>query len=126
MFAAAGAPLHIVRLLCPRGATYHDVLQSAAESSAEGRLEVMEYLLDGGADIDAVKWKHHAYSYQNFGMLGLGTALHYAARCGFTDRVEMLLRRGARVDVADSNGLTALEVARDARQGGVVALLSGV
>jgi len=40
----------------------------------------MEFLLDAGADIDAVKWKHHEESYTSFEALGLGTALHYAAK----------------------------------------------
>jgi len=89
-----------------------DVLQSAAESPAEGRLQVMEFLLDAGADIDAVKWKHHEESYTSFEALGLGTALHYAAKNGYAYRVELLLRRGANADVLDSTGKTALDLAR--------------
>jgi len=42
----------------------------------------------------------------------LGTALHYAVRRGYADRVEMLLKRGARPDVVDSTGFTALDCAR--------------
>jgi len=86
------------------------VLQSAAESPAEGRLQVMEFLLDGGADIDAVKWKHHEESYTSFEASELGIALHCAAKSGYAYRVELLLRRGAKADVLDSMGKTALNL----------------
>jgi hypothetical protein len=55
MSASVYAPLSIVQLLYAHGASHLNVLQSAAESPAEGRIEVMEFLLDDGADIDAVK-----------------------------------------------------------------------
>lgn len=112
MLAASFAPLSTVKLLCAHAESLDDVLQSAAESDAEGRLEVMEFLLDEGSDINAIKWEHHASSYHNFEGAGLGTALHYAIIGGFKDRIELLLKRGARVDVPNSMGQTALEVAR--------------
>lgn len=123
MSAGAYAPLPIIKLLYADNASHYDVLQSAAESPEEGRIEVIEFLLDDGADIDAVKWKHHDESYQVFSALELGTALHYAAKNGHVDRVELLLRRGARTDVCDSTGKTALELARAYGREGTVALL---
>lgn len=125
MSAGAYASLPIVKLLYALGASHRDVLQSAAESNAEGRLQVMEYLLNDGADINEVKWKHHQKSYENFGALELGTALHYAAKNGYVDKVELLLRRGARVDVLDSTRKTALELAREYLQYDTIAVLSG-
>lgn len=124
--AAAGAPLSIVKILYANGASHHDGLQSAAESSVAGRLEVMQFLLDEGADINAAKWKHHPESYANFGALELGTALHYAAKNGFADRVEMLLKRGARFDVLDSTGKTALDLARGYGQEETTRILSSL
>ena len=123
MSAVVCAPLSIVRLLYAHGASLDDVLQSAAESPAEGRLQVMEFLLDSGADIDAVKWKHDEQSYAAFGLLELGTALHYAAKNGHTDRVELLLQRGAKADVLDSTGKTALDLAQAYGRGNTAALL---
>ena len=125
MSAGVYAPLNIVKLLYAYGAFHWDVLQSATESPAEGRLEVMEYLLDNGADINAVKWKHHEASYETFGALELGTALHYAAKNGSVDKVELLLRRGAKVDILDSTGKTALQLARQYRRHNTIAILSG-
>ncbi len=113
-----------MKLLYANGASHHDVLQTAAESSAEGRLQVMEFLLDEGPDINAVKWRHHPESYANYEMLELGTALHYAAKNGFTDRVEILLKRGARPDVVDSTGKTALDLARVYGQENTARILS--
>ena len=95
MSAGASATLSIVQLLDAHGASHLDVLQSAAEWPVAGRLPVKEFLLDDGADIDAVKWKHDEQSYTGFGAAELGTALHYAAKNGHADRVKLLLMRGA-------------------------------
>ena len=124
MSAGVYAPLPIVQLLYAHGASLLDVLQSAAESPVKGRLQVMEFLLNNGADIDAVKWKHHDESFGSFGALELGTALHYAAKNGHADRVELLLRRGAKTDVLDSTGKTALDLARAYGRDNTAALLS--
>jgi ankyrin repeat protein len=51
--------------------------------------------------------------------------LHVAARRGSTVMVELLVRLGARVDVRDRQGRTALEVAERAGQSDVVSLLAG-
>lgn len=124
MAAGAHAPLPLVQLLYAHGASHLDVLQSAAESPTAGRLPVMEFLLDDGADIDAVKWQHHPESYESFNALELGTALHYAAKNGYADRVEFLLMRGAKTDVLDSTGKTALDLAREYRRDNTATLLS--
>ncbi len=126
MSAARYAPLSIVKLIYAHGASHHDVLQTAAESAAEGRLEVMEFLLDDGADINAVKWEHDHESFTSFGLLELGTALHYAAKSGYADKVELLLRRGARAEVLDSTGKTALDLARAYGQDNTVKILSSL
>lgn len=55
-----------MKLLYANGATSHDILQTATESSAEGRLEIMEFVLDQGADINAVKWRHDPRSYADY------------------------------------------------------------
>ncbi len=122
--ACANAPLHILKLFYAHGASHFDALQSAAESPAEGRLEVLKFLLGGGADVNAVKWKHNEEEYTTFALFGLGTALHYAAKGGYVDRVELLLRWGANVDALDSNGRTPLEVAREHARADIVTILT--
>lgn len=106
-------PLATVKLLCAHATSLENALQCAAESEAEGRLEIIEFLLDQGADIDAIKWKHHQFSYECWERAWLGTALNHAVLGGFKDRVELLLRRGARIDIKNSLGQTPLDVARD-------------
>lgn len=122
--ACANAPLHIVKLFFTHGASHLDALQSAAESPAEGRLEVMKFLLSIGADINAVKWEHNKDEYDTWALFGLGTALHYAAKGGYIDRVELLISPGANVDALDSNRQTPLEIARDHGQANVVTILT--
>ena len=122
--ACAKAPLHIIKLFYAHGASHVDALQSAAESPADGRLEVLTFLLDNGADINAVKWEHNEEAYRTWALFGLGTATHYAARGGYVDRVELLLSRGANVNALDSNGLTSLEVAREHGRAEIVAMLT--
>jgi hypothetical protein len=122
--ACANAPLHIVKLFYAHGASHLDALQCAANSPTEGRLEVLKFLLDDGADVNAVKWAHNEDEYQTWALFGLGTALHYAAEGGYVDRVVLLLSRGADIDALNSNGRTPLEVAREHSQADIAAMLT--
>ena len=64
-------------------------------AAANGYVEVMRELLDGGAEVD----------YQDrFG----DTALMAAVRSGSLDAVRLLLSRGAKVTLADAEGMTAV------------------
>jgi len=67
-------------------------------ASRQGRLDLINGLLDHGADIDAM----NAYGQ---------TALMFAADVGDVRVVRLLLSRGARVDAQDSQGKTALHFA---------------
>ncbi len=71
------------------------VLDKAASS---GRCEIIEYLLDEGADVNA-------------GRPGGSTPLHTAAWWGRPEVVELLLRRGAEVNAVDFCGETPLHKA---------------
>ncbi|KAL8781972.1 MAG: hypothetical protein Q9213_005756 [Squamulea squamosa] len=122
MFAAAAAPLPIVELLYDYGATHENVLQVAAGSNVEGRLEVIKFILDKGADINAIQWHHHEESYYLYEGLCLGTALHNAVMLGCKDRVELLLRKGAK-DILTSTGRTTLDIAQEFGTEDILALL---
>jgi len=63
------------------------------------RIDAAEYLLKGGARINAIP---PGFDYA-------GTALHYAALFGHKDLVDLLIQRGARLDIKDSkvNALAA-------------------
>lgn len=68
--------------------------------------EMLSLFLARGVDINArsQKTKHH------------WTALHLLAMDGRPDRVAMLLKHGARPDVKDEDGMTALDLARRDQQ----------
>lgn len=122
MFAAGAAPFPIVELLYAYGATHENVLQAAAGSTVEGRLEVLKFVLDRGADINAIQWQHHEDSYHLFEGASLGTALHIAVTLPYQDRVELLLRKGAR-DIPDSTGQSVLDLAQKFGTEDILALL---
>jgi hypothetical protein len=60
MEAAVHAPVEIVRLFHSYGARAGNTAHSAAESSVPGWLNVLRFLLDIGAHIDAIEFEHNA------------------------------------------------------------------
>jgi ankyrin repeat protein len=88
----------------------------AASTSAGGpvNVEIMNLLLAHGADLNAQVTGTQTYSLRvsrapsaTEGM----TALHVAAQAGRADEVKYLLGKGARTDLADSNGRKAIDLA---------------
>jgi serine/threonine-protein phosphatase 6 regulatory ankyrin repeat subunit B len=70
------------------------------EASTAGRTEIVQMLLEKGADLD-VKDDNGK------------TALMEASTSGRTEIVQMLLEKGADLDVKDDNGKTALMMVKD-------------
>ena len=66
MLAGHFVPLSVMQLMCVHVSFLENVLQCAAESSTEGWLEIMEFSLDQGADINDVKWQHHRFTDECF------------------------------------------------------------
>ena len=106
------------------GASLRNVLHYAAESKRPDRLPVMLYLLDRGADLNAIKWQHDAQAYNLWSRFGLGTPLHHAVMSGYIDRVRLLLDHGADTTMMDSNGDTALQLAQEKGRADIVSLLA--
>ena len=71
-------------------------------ASRLGHLDVVKYLVEEGADIDA------AFSGDNLGQ----SSLHIASHNGRIDVVKHLVANGARLDLKDPRGQTALDAAR--------------
>ncbi|XP_069674824.1 putative ankyrin repeat protein RF_0381 [Periplaneta americana] len=75
-------------------------------------LNVVQLLVDKGAELDAVTNDDHE------------TSLHYAARNGTYDIVKFLISRGANYTIEDKNGDTPLEAALSKNRTRVVELLT--
>lgn len=75
-----------------------------------GRLDMMSFLLDRGAEVDEIVDGDWTIDSQR--EAGLGTALHAAAQRDHKDAVGLLLDRGATPSLKDSKGKTAFQRAR--------------
>lgn len=81
------------------------------QAACKGHTECMRWLLDHGAEIDrndnGGKW----------------TALQCAAYYGYAETAQMLLEKGARRDLKNSKGQTALACAREQKKKSVIQVL---
>lgn len=101
--------VEIIRLLLVNGADanardkqYNSTpLHAAAQA---GDAAAVQLLLVHGADVNAIG---HAID---------GTALHFAASSGSVECVQLLLDNGADIGIGDSEGLEAIDVARNSQQ----------
>jgi hypothetical protein len=121
MAAVAHAPLETVQLLRAHGADAGNTLPSAARSKTPGRLEVVCLLLDTGAPIDAVEYEHNALGFSSD--FNLGPAVDLAVCYNSDEMLELLLERGARMEIVDYfEGRSVLQLATDfgsPRKGGM-------
>jgi ankyrin repeat protein len=139
MHAAVGGNLEIVELMLARGAAVNDQAvngwSAITLATAKGFSAIVETLLSAGANpnlTDIFGWSPlmHAVE-QNRAelvtiLLAQGeleinvrnndgvTALHRAAALGYQDIARSLVRAGARADLQDRSGRTALDYARQA------------
>ena len=82
-------------------------------AAGQGKVDVMNYLLDHGIDVNQ-RYKHDT------------TLIMWAAGYGQLDAVKALIARGADPTLVDDRGKTALVVARDQRLADVTAYLESV
>lgn len=119
------SPPNVLEQLLQHGGTIDctNALHMAVRSPKPGRREVIEYLLNAGADINAIEYAGTELQYW---VSGFGTALHSAAKEGRKDMAQFLLEKGADIDVRDTSGLTPAEVAKEAGYPQLVPVLSVV
>ena len=116
--AAQYAPLSMLKLLLKHGGRVQstDAVVKAAIGDAEGepgRLEVVEFLAELGAPINAfdLQFCRGEQAYSLILMLGRLTALHHAAKAGKRDMVALLLKLGADKSSTTLARKTALDLA---------------
>lgn len=109
--AAASATPTIFDLLISHGARRadSDALHSAAGELRKqpGRVEMITHLLNLGFDINAMGRRDYPPSRR----IGRGTPLHAAVNTQQPDRINLLVQRGANLDIRNTLGQTPLEYA---------------
>ena len=95
--------LDVLSLLIQNGADVN-APNLLCDAISKDQTDIVTLLLDSGVDIDALS--------PDSGH----TALMVAARRLNEDMVELLLKRGADLEIKDGKGRTAIDVARDARE----------
>ncbi|HJQ25317.1 MAG TPA: sigma-70 family RNA polymerase sigma factor [Blastocatellia bacterium] len=115
MLAAHFGHAETVGFLIARGANVnavarHEMRVTALHAALFGRqVETARRLVEAGADVNAQRggagWPRAGW-----------TALHYAAGGGFVELIELLVARGARLNVRDAQGRTPLDVAAEEKQ----------
>ncbi|KAL8717920.1 MAG: hypothetical protein Q9225_004884 [Loekoesia sp. 1 TL-2023] len=122
--AAMWYPLSTIRLLRKHGGRVRcGVLQSAAKTVEADRVEVLEYLLGEGANINEVEYEWDHAIFKQHWARAYGTALHHAAKRGNKEIVAFLLDRGARQDIKDSRRKTPMQCALENGHDEIVATL---
>ena len=99
------------------------VKQSGALEAAAyyGKSEMIEYLLDHGADVDEIA--DNDWTSASEREAGLGSALHSAAIRGQKEAVHLLLERGADSALQDTKGKTAMQKTSENGHSEIVELL---
>nr|POE98586.1 hypothetical protein CFP56_75515 [Quercus suber] len=115
--AVAEAPYSVVEQLlthCPATTVFRgQLLHHAADRHIPEDYDVILRLVLQRCqkDINALTYQDHRFSYEVRKIVGLGTALHEAARVGQLSGIRALIAHGADISIRDSCGNTALEVA---------------
>jgi len=130
---AAAGNLGLVKFALDHGQPIDSVLNGVLPihvACINDHVSVVQYLIERGADVNAPRLSHKyngteksRSTDQTVGTTG-STALHFAAANGCTQTVELLLKNGAIVDVADKYGSTPLSVAMAKNHADVVELLN--
>ncbi|KAI4235049.1 MAG: hypothetical protein LQ352_008133 [Teloschistes flavicans] len=92
-------------------------------AAAEGKMAMVKFLLDHGADVDEVGIEHPMDERYKEDM---GTALHKAAEGGHEAVARFLIDNGATIDIRDPLGRTPMALAQAKGEDGIVELLRDI
>ena len=101
----------LVALLLAHGATVDKGPKALLEAAGNGSIEIMQMLLNHGADVNAQLYKKGTVR-RHLDDEGWGSALHSAVKGGHVEAVKFLLEKGAEREYRNKVGLTPLELAR--------------
>ena len=93
---------------------YGNLLSALSDSTLPERLSLLDYLIKQGASLDRLDESHNHRRFRMFaGKFEFGTPLHAAVKNNRVAFAGALVGKGARRDVKDVKGRTALELARE-------------
>jgi len=112
--AVARAPMSTIKKLFDHGGSieHGQLLHAAAKRVHDDRVEVLNFILSKGADVNEVEFQRYSRSYAFQKWMWLGTPLHYATDHSYIDVARRLLEHGANPLIRDSKGQTVLERAK--------------
>jgi ankyrin repeat protein len=121
-WAARFSSFHIVKMMYSYGGRPVSSILAYAILRPKECVEVIEFLLDIGASIDALEYEHDPPNLSSF--TNRGSAINIACcKKDSEDVVELLLSRGARIDIRTFLGRTCLDLAKDMSSQRVVNLI---
>jgi len=116
----------MVKLLVAHGAKldHGNLLHEIVESNYPGRLEILDYLIKQGADVDQIEKASNSRLFDvEKDVFGIGTALHNAVKHNNLAVAVALLNNGAERCIDDTERRTPLDWADDLKLKRMIRLL---
>jgi ankyrin repeat protein len=114
---------HMAALLLAHNATMERAPKALLHAARNGDIEIMQMLLDYGANINAHPYGTYTTDTQQREREDWGSALHCAIGKGHTEAVRFLLEKGAAKEYKNKLDMTALDLAKKLGNDEIVRLL---
>jgi hypothetical protein len=114
---------HMAALLLAHNAAMEKAPKALLNAAENGDMEIMQMLLDHGADVNAHPYGTYTTLPQHRESESWGSALHCAVGKGHTEAVGFLLEKGAAKEYRNKLDMTALDLAKKLGNDEVVRLL---
>jgi ankyrin repeat protein len=113
----------IAALLFEYGASVEKAPKALLRAARQGSVEIIQMLLDRGADINAHPYGMYTILPYERDDEGWGSALHCAVKGGHLEAVRFLLEKGIDKGYKNPIGLTALDLAKKTGHDNIIRLL---